>query len=376
VNLTVALPLFHAERWFVPLVENFRRIPAWAKIVVSDETDSDDTAHRIARAFPEDRRIRVRKGQGREGWREHCNALIRECDTEFFALLPQDDQIAPGYYENLVAALEENPEAGIAFGTIHAIFSDQPGVFRPLEMPPIELGRCEPWQEAVALECSWNLGVPFRGVIRRRCLREIPVTPGDRFADQIWVFRMALEARLLPVPAVNYFKSYHDGNTHSTWQPLSPETRLNLLGAELTAALPPETASLAMDLLAEEFRRREAAARSMELLFAEGDSSAWKAAVIRYAKLTPPGTGRSLAVYSANHSGPELMAEIANLLDHAGIDPDQVADILVLDAALSSRQELDLLRQVQAVHDPVPGHRSTLVEASGHRPSRPSTDVA
>lgn len=216
-RLTVAIPLFRAAPWYENILENIRRIPADALILLSDETHSDDTAQRVAEHFEEDPRIRLRLRNGRPGWREHCNALIRECETGCFSLLPQDDLITPGYYEKLVAALDSHPGAGLAFGPIIAEGRrhHQPSRF---PSPPFALGSFEPWLEAIKLERRWNLGIPFRGVIRQAILRPISPTPGDQFADQVWVFGMALAAHLLEVPDAPYIKRFHPGNTHGRWR--------------------------------------------------------------------------------------------------------------------------------------------------------------
>ena len=253
-RLTVAIPLFHAAPWHDTLVHNIQRIPGDALILLSDETSSDDTAQLVANRFTDDPRIRVRLCNGNSGWRAHCNALIQECGTEFFSLLPQDDLIAPGYYEKLVAALDSHPEAGLAFGTLIANggqFSDPV----QLSSPPFKLGLLETWREAIELERHWNLGIPFRGVIRRNVLKPISPTPGDQFADQVWVFGMALAAYLLEVPDAVYFKIYHAGNTHSSWKYPQPLERKAQLTAEIRNVLGvQESAERAISLLDQKYR--------------------------------------------------------------------------------------------------------------------------
>lgn len=252
-RLTVAIPLFRGEPWFETIVENIRRIPENTVILLSDEVSSDQAASQVARYFKGDNRIRLRLRNGTPGWREHCNALIHECETEFFSLLPQDDLIEPGYYQKLVAGLDHQPSAGIAFGTLIAVGGRYP-VPTPLHHPPFPLGLAEPWMEAIELEFRWNLGIPFRGVIRREILRPIPATPGDQFADQIWMFGMALSAHLLPVAEARYHKRYHDKNTHDRWQTPSPSERKSQLITEIKSVLGKgENAERAMMRLEEKF---------------------------------------------------------------------------------------------------------------------------
>lgn len=234
-RLTVAIPLFNAKRWFDAIVQNIKHIPRDVTIVISDETCIDDTLQLIAANFARYPHIHVRQGSVGTGWREHCNALIKESTTEYFSLLPQDDLIAPDYYKKLLLALDENPKAGMAFGTIIAEIPNQRS--EALAAPPFVLGQREPWVEAIDLDRNWNLGIPFRGVIRQKMLRSIPATAGDRFADQIWVFGMALSAPLIYVSDAIYYKRYHANNTHTKWSPLSGEERRLALIAEIKAVL-------------------------------------------------------------------------------------------------------------------------------------------
>lgn len=222
-RLTVAFPLYKGARWEETVVENIRHLPDDVRIILSDEVSSDDTAEKIANRFVNDPRIEVRMRNGLRGWRAHCNALIDENNTEFFCLLPQDDLIEPDYFEKLVAALDANPDAGLAFPRLFVVAHSREPV--PAPSTPFELGKGLPWIEAILLERYWNLGIPFRGVIRSTVLRHIPSTPSDHFADQLWVFSMALSAFLLEVPEAIYTKRYHGKNTHTQWQTPSTEER-------------------------------------------------------------------------------------------------------------------------------------------------------
>lgn len=123
-RLTVAIPLYRGRAWLRNVASSIARLPADARIVLSDEVDSDDAPALLARRFANDPRVVVRVRQGRPGWREHCNALIAENGSPFFALLPQDDTIAAGHYEALVGALTQDPSAGMAFGRLIAEHED------------------------------------------------------------------------------------------------------------------------------------------------------------------------------------------------------------------------------------------------------------
>ena len=198
-----------------------------------------------------DRRVQLVEGRGEPGWRKHINQLIDANTTPLFSILPQDDSISSGHYESLVSALHDQPAAGLAFPKLHAVREGEDDI--DLGSPPFELGKRPPWGEAIALLREWNLGVAWRGVVRRRYLRPMLATPNDAWADQIWVFGIAVEAHLVEVPEAVYRKRYHDSNTHGNWARLLAQELHDLQVAEIDRRLcrPNERASALAALASE-----------------------------------------------------------------------------------------------------------------------------
>ena len=235
-KITIAIPLYHGKNWIPVIANNIRHIPKNAKIVLSDEVSSDDSASLIARKFANDPKIQVRLREGEPGWRQHCNALMAECDTPFFSLLPQDDSIGPRYYQRLLRAFAKKPEIGISFGQIVGTrsSSEPPIWFRPPPKIPLEEA---PWKVAIELDKQWNLGIPFRGVIRRELLTQFDTSLPESFSDQIWVFSMALRRHITEVPDCVYLKRYHPTNTHTVWPKLTHEERYKQLLTQIRQVL-------------------------------------------------------------------------------------------------------------------------------------------
>ena len=234
-GLTIVIPLHEAGPWVDVISDNIAMAPRRTRIVVSDRSHLDDALPVLRTRHGGDRRIRFVEGRSEPGWREHINELIAANSTRLFSILPQDDSIHTGYYESLVSALHDHPAAGLAFPRIRA--TREGGDDFDFASPPFELGERPPWEEAIALWRRWNLGVPWRGVVRRRYLRPMLATPGDMWADQIWVFGIALEAHLVEVPEAVYLKRYHDANTHGDWTRLPADEVLRLQLLEIDRRL-------------------------------------------------------------------------------------------------------------------------------------------
>ena len=234
-ELTIVIPLHGGGRWVDVISDNIAMAPRHARIVISDQSHVDDALRVLRARHRADRRVQFVAGRSGPGWREHLNRLIAANTAPLFSVLPQDDSIASGYYESLVSALHDRPAAGLAFPRLRAIREGQADVEHG--PPPFALGARPPWEEAIALLREWNLGVPWRGVVRRRHLRPLLATPNDAWADLIWVFGIAVEAHLVEVPEAVYRKRYHDDNTHHTWVPLPQEELLRLQRIEIERRL-------------------------------------------------------------------------------------------------------------------------------------------
>ncbi|QDT90489.1 glycosyltransferase [Gimesia algae] len=241
-RLTILMPIHRGLKWISSITATIDRSPVDCRIIVSDITLLDNTLDILEQRNQRDRRITFRRKQGAADWRIHVNELLTMVDSDFFSIMPQDDEFIPGYYESLLTALDSNPSAGLAFGVIDKLDlnknekSRMPGV-------PIPLGQKPAWQEAIYLDQHWNLGIPYRGVVRQKWNQPLPMFPYD-FADQIWVFGIALQACLIEVPTAIYLKKYHDENTHSTWTPLSGETRQEVLRNEIKTKLASDPAAM------------------------------------------------------------------------------------------------------------------------------------
>ncbi len=235
-RLTVLMPLHRAAPWLDQIRLNLERIPSDARVILSDETFEDGALGGLQETCGSDPRLFFREERHPAGWRGHANRLLAAARTELVSILAQDDTITDGYYEKLIAALDAHPSAGLAFGPLDAVGWKGPDPVR-FERPPLVLGRRPPWREALELDRAWNLGIPYRGVIRRRLVAPVPATPGDRYADQIWVFGIALRAHLVEAPTALYIKRYHAANTHMVWRQLEGEDRRLALLAQVRARL-------------------------------------------------------------------------------------------------------------------------------------------
>lgn len=239
MKITVAIPLYHAEKWIDRISQNINHLPINCEILVSSQTPEDGVIDRLKELHNGDKRIRFFLTDGLKGWRTHVNQLIQNCQSEAFSILAQDDWIDSIYYPALIAKLESDPKAVMTFGQI--IGYHMPGLDAPCAMPmPENRPAIVPYKQAIHLLKHWNLGIPYRGLIRTTYLQLIEPTPGDQFADLIWVFGLACKGHIYNVPEATYHKHYSPESAHAQWAPfetaLDAPTRLKLLKREIKRA--------------------------------------------------------------------------------------------------------------------------------------------
>lgn len=231
-GLTLIIPLHAARPWVENVSEIIKNSPASARIIVSDQSFVDDALEILKEKHRYDARLHFSAVAAEVGWREHVNWLLPRVETEMFSIMPQDDSFSPGYYEQLIAALQSDPDAGIAFGRMDAFGLN--GMDTPVRFESMpDVGGGEHWEAAIKLVEQWNLGIAYRGVIRTRLRRPVLPTPGDRFADLVWMYGLALSTKLVEVQGAIYRKRYFKKSTHAQWEPLTETERYQLFLREM-----------------------------------------------------------------------------------------------------------------------------------------------
>jgi hypothetical protein len=253
VRTTVLIPLHASERWLPVVTGNIERLAPHARLMVSDATGLDD-------ALP---RLRERLGDLTEiewlgprplppGWVAHCNDLVERASSELAMWLPHDDDVDPPWVSLGERALDADPAAVLALGSVRSLERDERGVDdRAVPSrnvldphPPFLAGDpAERVREALQICLHGRrglLGMAFRGVFRRASAVPLPdVRQSGAWADVLWAIEMLGVGRFAATEAV-YWKRWYAGNTHGGWADprTEPLFRAELLPAAL-APLPP-----------------------------------------------------------------------------------------------------------------------------------------
>ena len=93
-------------------------------VIVSDNGSTDGTPGIVAEYAAADARIELRRQKQNVGVLENFNGLLEAASTEYFAWLAHDDVWEPGYLERLVALLDADRGAVLAFASFDNVATD------------------------------------------------------------------------------------------------------------------------------------------------------------------------------------------------------------------------------------------------------------
>jgi len=127
--VTVAVPTIGRPDYFQYAVKSILSQTYWnLQVLISDNAPSVPSAELLSNSFIEDRRIEIVTRPIRLGFVDHMNLCIRDARGSYFMILSDDDQISPGYIEEMVWLMESNPSLSVSFGHQVMITEDALGL--------------------------------------------------------------------------------------------------------------------------------------------------------------------------------------------------------------------------------------------------------
>jgi GT2 family glycosyltransferase len=108
---SIVIPNWNGAHHLPVCMESLRRQTyPHVEVIVADNDSSDESLGLLARDYPEVQMLALGENRGFAG---ACNAGMRAARGEFVVLLNNDTEAAPRWLEEIVAAFQRHPEAGI-----------------------------------------------------------------------------------------------------------------------------------------------------------------------------------------------------------------------------------------------------------------------
>ena len=205
MKVTLCVPVWNGEAFVEETLESARTQTLTDISILVSVDSSDDRSAEICSAFAaRDPRFEVVVQPARLGWVGNVNWLLRHVQSEYASILPHDDLIMPSYLERLIEELENRPEAILAFCDLRTFGEEE-----RLRIGPAATG--DLFTRIVDFLYANTAAEAWRGVFRAKVLKQgcyLEEVNGAA-ADQVWLFRLAIEGSLVRVPQVLYSKRLH-----------------------------------------------------------------------------------------------------------------------------------------------------------------------
>ena len=229
--VTVAVPLYRSRRFLQIVTDNLDAIDyPHLEILVSDRHHADDAIDVLKARYRADARFTFVTATDEIDWVDHFNLLLRQATGTYFLWMAHDDSYPADYVRQLVAALEQHPDAVLAFGQVDSVSVDGFLPAFPFTPPPVTNDEVWSMRSALKVLTLWQLWIAFRGVIRRDVVarRDLYLrhTYRNIRADIYWVFALLLSGRLLYVASCRCTKRFERGSGGAAWR-FGPRQSLN-----------------------------------------------------------------------------------------------------------------------------------------------------
>ena len=227
-TVSIGLPVHNGARYLREAIGDFlHQTYEDFELIVSDNASTDETEAIVREAAALHERIRYVRNETNIGALPNSNRTIELARGRYFCLAAHDDRHAPDFLERLVAALEENSDAVLAYS--RCVLIDEAG--EPLRAIPErglhtmpngqtvdydqKLERPLPSETVkryhVILQSN-DVNAPTHGLFRRRSLERIG-GPHFHGSDRLIVAHAALLGRFVFVDEPLFSFRIHSGST-------------------------------------------------------------------------------------------------------------------------------------------------------------------
>jgi glycosyltransferase involved in cell wall biosynthesis len=220
--VTVCVPAYNAAGFIAETlqsiaVQTYRNI----RVLISLDPSTDDT-ERVCQPFLADPRFTLIRQPTRLGWPGNLNYLLDHVRSDYFCLICHDDLIEPDYIARLMRRLHKAPAAVCAF-PLFKRFGGDVGETRVTSLVGERYRRAQGFFEQPLH------AVPLRGVTRtavlRQGLRLHELGTGGFFAEELYVFELALLGDCVRSSRTFYHSRYRPDSVSRGWCAWSEERK-------------------------------------------------------------------------------------------------------------------------------------------------------
>ncbi len=215
-TVSICLPVFNGENYLGEAVESMlAQTFTDFELIITDNASTDRTEE-ICRKFADaDSRVRYHRNEKNVGGARNQAIAVELSRGAFIRLSAHDDKMAPTHLEECLAALEQRPDAVIAFSStvvldeVGAVVGDYSSTRGTGDSPS------KRFRELIFRDHNCDA---IYGVIRGDVLRR--VRPMENFidGDKVFLCRLAFNGPFVSIDRPLFYKRYHPKNYVANWR--------------------------------------------------------------------------------------------------------------------------------------------------------------
>lgn len=211
-RVVLGFPMYRSEEFVGPVLESLLAQDFDDLVVIAvDDCSPDATVEIAARHAASDPRIEIEQNPERVGMIPNWNRALelayeRYPEFEYFAWASDNDLREPTWVSEAVRALEEDPDAALAYTRLGTIQDGERVVPQRQKWLFESRGIAEPRRRfAVTLE-GLRAGPTMYGLHRRRTLDAVGDVPSILLSDFIFLSHLSLYGSFVQVPEVLWYR--------------------------------------------------------------------------------------------------------------------------------------------------------------------------
>ena len=258
--VTALLPSYNAEAFIRETLDSLVA-QSWPRleILIGDDFSTDGTPEIIYEYAARYENIRILEREENLGWLGNCNDLMKNALGEMMFFAFHDDVVAPDYVSLLVKALQDDPNAILAYSDLELVEPDGTKQFL----------KCEELSEVKSAtmrgfliarrRSDFHWWIPNRVLFRKKAFEIIGGIPksqyGEFSADWTWMLDMSLLGSFVRVPQTLCFKRYQKSSLSINWN-RTPEKYRGLARAGISEVMKSDLNPLGKHLICNYLRYR------------------------------------------------------------------------------------------------------------------------
>lgn len=213
--VSIGVPVYNAENFLGQALDSLIH-QTWPnlEIIISDNASTDRTEEICRKYASGDRRVQYHRNAVNVGAGRNYNIVFELARGEYFKWAAHDDVCAPGFIEQCVRTLEEQPDVVLAFPQMIDIDENgDPIAGKPISDFPRSLrGSSDvPHQRfRLLVRLGYTCEEVF-GVIRTATLKKTRLIQSYTDSDRTLLAELSLYGRLVEVPEMLFYHRVHKG---------------------------------------------------------------------------------------------------------------------------------------------------------------------